>query len=129
MDTLHTTTAIREAAADLIVRQGWHQGSQVSRHEDKPLNQQPLCVTEAVARAAGLPPVNWGYTRCDTHHPNEDGCRRLNLVHDALDEVATELGWTSPNDHGDNGREWLEDWNDQQGRTLDEVLAALQRST
>ncbi|MFC7582479.1 hypothetical protein ACFQYP_00720 [Nonomuraea antimicrobica] len=111
---------IRRDAAAALRRLGWHQGNYIAKGPVRLRSRRPVCMVEAIGRAVGLPPATLGRTKC----PNVRLLPKWDAAQDLMNEIAVGLGWDLG--RGLTQRAHLTNWNDRKGRTLDEVLAALE---
>ncbi|MEV4806851.1 hypothetical protein AB0K18_43225 [Nonomuraea sp. NPDC049421] len=124
--TLPSLADIYSGAAEILRTLGWVQEVYVADiyPPERPTEECPVCLIEAIFRAAGLPPKSWP----DGHDDSEDQEARWNLAEAAAEALAARLGYDrdkTPDADKPDKPYWLVAWNDAEARTLAEVLAAL----
>ncbi|MEV6033613.1 hypothetical protein AB0L65_20830 [Nonomuraea sp. NPDC052116] len=120
--TLAAHNTLRRDAAATLRQLGWIQGDYIKKRGFLPRHVRPVCMVEAIGRAAGLPPAALGRAK----RPSDpDMAEKWDTAQDLIGEISTFLG-RNPQSAGLTPRAWLTNWNDRKGRALDEVLAALE---
>jgi hypothetical protein len=124
--TLPSLADIYSGAARILRTLGWVQEVYVADiyPPERPTEECPVCLIEAIFRAAGLPPKTWP----DGTDDSEDQVARWKLAEAAAEALATRLGYDldkTPYVDKPDRAFWLIGWNDRSERTLAEVLAAL----
>ncbi|MCF6467341.1 hypothetical protein FAF44_02790 [Nonomuraea sp. MG754425] len=114
-----TPGTIRPAATAVLHRDGWIQGNYTSDRRGR----TGCCLVEAIGRGTGLPPL--ALARKKPRHGDADFIAKWDAAHNLMDEIATSLG-RNPEDDELSPKWWLTNWNDRKGRTLDQVLEALE---
>lgn len=109
---------IRANAARILTSGGWIQGDYMSTSA-----QPGCCIVEAICRGAGLPPATLARKKAPSASSPEI-VSAFRAAQDLMDELSQQLG-RDPERAKFTPRDWLTNWNDTKGRTLDEVLAAL----
>ncbi|WP_188197289.1 DUF6197 family protein [Nonomuraea sp. SYSU D8015] len=124
MTTTVSPDTIRPAAIGVLRRDGWIQNNYASNRPGK----TGCCLVEAIGRGAGLPPYALARAkprRSDIEVMGRAAFKaRWDAAHNLMDEIATSLG-RNPEDDELCPKFWLTNWNDTKGRTLDQVLGAL----
>ncbi|GAA1614593.1 hypothetical protein GCM10009733_008510 [Nonomuraea maheshkhaliensis] len=126
MTALPSLADVYFGAAQILRTLGWVQDRYVDNGfpPERPLEECPVCLIEAIFRAAGLPPQTWP----DGHDDSEDQAARWELAETAAEALATRLGYDldkTPEVDKPDRAYWLITWNDVKTRTRAEVLAAL----
>ncbi|MEU6783431.1 hypothetical protein ABZ912_29910 [Nonomuraea angiospora] len=122
MTTLDTAT-IRRNTADILRQRGWIKDDYLADLGNP--GRCSLCLVEAIGQAAGLPPLALSLgSRPRVQEANPNLSDQFAAADDTIDELATALGRKPSNVQP--SRDWLMDWNDEDGRIFDDVLAALE---
>jgi hypothetical protein len=120
--TLDTAT-IRRTTADILRQRGWIKDDYLADSGD--LGRCSLCLVEAIGQAVGLPPLALSLgSRRRMQEANPNLADQFAAADDTIDELAAALGRKPSNVQPP--RDWLMDWNDDEGRIFDHVLAALE---
>ncbi|MEV0236779.1 hypothetical protein [Nonomuraea sp. NPDC050786] len=119
MSTTISPDTIRPAAIVVLRSDGWVQSTFANNQPGK----TGCCLIEAIGRGAGLPP----FALAAKKPRRRDAAfrARWDAAHNLMDEIATSLG-RNPEDDELSPKWWLTSWNDRNGRTLEEVLEALE---
>ncbi|MEQ4717871.1 hypothetical protein [Nonomuraea sp. B19D2] len=124
MTTLDTDT-IRRNTAEILRQCGWIKDDYLADSGNP--GRCSLCLVEAIGQAVGLPPLALSLgSRPRMQEANPDLADQFAAADDAIDELAAALGRKPSNVQP--SKDWLMDWNDDEGRTFDDVLAALEGS-
>ncbi|MGR6915381.1 DUF6197 family protein [[Actinomadura] parvosata] len=117
------TATIRRTAAGILRQRGWIKDDYLADSGNP--DRCSLCLVEAIGQAVGLPPLALGLgSRRRMQEANPNFADQFAAADDTIDELATALGRKPSNVQ--SPKEWLLDWNDDEGRTFDEVIAALE---
>ena len=113
---MNDSARILTNAADILTRQGWIQNGDYHHHRNRPAEQSPVDLATALALAAGIDMhSNASYSPTGVHA-------------DAVMLLAAHVLDAEPAATGFPVRRWLDeltDWQDEDGRTVDEVVGAL----
>ncbi|MEV4079192.1 hypothetical protein AB0J43_02715 [Nonomuraea fuscirosea] len=120
-----TPDMIRPRAQAVLRRDGWTQYKYIRLASDAPIEQAPCCMVEAIGRAAGLPP----FALSSKTPPVGVSPARWEVARNTADEVALDLGRDPSDDDQFSPVTYLSAWNDTKGRTLAQVLDALEPPT